>query len=175
MMVLNSGYRSPLTFNEEVIGQAERALERLGSGLKPAQTGVEGIPDGKGKEILDQVEKTRQVFEAAMDDDFNTAGALGHLFDLVRAINQARADGATDEQLSDAQATLRKLCGVFGLRLADQVSSRPADAFVDLLMEVRAAVREQKMWPLSDLIRDRLSELGVEVEDGKDSSSWVWK
>jgi cysteinyl-tRNA synthetase len=175
MMVLNSGYRSPLTFNEEVIGQAERALERLGSGLKPAQTGVEGIPDGKGKEILDQAEKTRQVFEAAMDDDFNTAGALGHLFDLVRAINQARADGATDEQLSDAQATLRKLCGVFGLRLADQVSMRPADAFVDLIMEVRAAVREQKMWPLSDLIRDRLSELGVEVEDGKDSSSWVWK
>ncbi len=175
MMVLNSGYRNPLTFNDEVIGQAERALERLGSGLKPAQSEAEGIPDGNAKELKNLAEKTRQAFEDAMDDDFNSAGALGHLFDLVRAINQARADGARVEQLSVAQDTLRELCGVFGLRLGDQIGERPADAFVDLLMEVRAAVREQKLWPLSDLIRDRLGELGVEVEDGKNGSTWSWK
>ena len=175
IMVLNSGYRSPLTFNDEVIGQAERALERLTSALKPTQPGATGIPDEKASGLAAQAEKARQGFEASMDDDFNSAGALGHLFELVRATNQARADGATDAQLEVAQNTLRELCAVLGLRLTGESGSRETGAFVDLLMEVRAAVREQKMWALSDLIRDRLSELGVQVEDAKGGSSWSWK
>ena len=52
-----------------------------------------------------------------MDDDFNSAGALGNLFDLVRVINQARADGATNDELQTAQAELNELTGVLGLRL----------------------------------------------------------
>ncbi len=175
MMVLNSGYRSPLTFNDEVIGQAERALERLNSGLKPAQPGAAGIADEEVNELLAQAHKARQGFEAAMDDDFNSAGGLGYLFELVRTINQARSDGATGDQLQAAQDTLRELCGVFGLRQAGAIGAQPADAFVELLMEVRAAVREQKIWALSDLIRDRLAELGVQVEDAKGGSSWSWK
>jgi len=175
MMVLNSGYRNPLTFNDEVIGQAERALDRLNSGLKPAAEEAKGIPDNDAEELRKQAEKTRQAFEAAMDNDFNSAGALGHMFELVRSINQARADGASGEQLAAAQDTLRELCGVFGLWLAEQEAVHPADAFIDLLIEIRGDLRAQKMWALSDLIRDRLGELGVQVEDGKSGSSWSWK
>jgi cysteinyl-tRNA synthetase len=175
MMVLNSGYRSPLTFNDEVIQQAETALDRLASGLKPSQPGASGISDDQKKVLDTQMKKTREGFENAMDDDFNTAGALGNLFDLVRAINQARADGATDEQLAEPQGLLKKLTDVFGLRLGAKDSAREADPFVELLLELRAKVREQKMWDLSDLIRDRLAELGVQVEDGKGGSSWTWK
>jgi cysteinyl-tRNA synthetase len=175
MMVLNSGYRGPLTFNDEVIQQAETALERLASGLKPSQPGASGISEDQKKVLDTQMKKTREGFENAMDDDFNTAGALGNLFDLVRAINQARADGAADEQLAEPQGLLKKLTDVFGLRLGVKASAHEADPFVELLLEVRAKVREQKLWDLSDLIRDRLAELGVQVEDAKNGSNWTWK
>ncbi len=175
MMVLNSGYRSPLTFNDEVIEQAEKALERLTSGLKPALPDTSGISEDQQKALQDQIKKTREGFESSMDDDFNTAGALGNLFDLVRAINQARADGAEDDQLADAQSLLKELSDVFGLRLGMDESAHEADPFVALLLEVRAKVREQKMWELSDQIRDQLSELGVQVEDAKGGSTWTWK
>ncbi len=114
-------------------------------------------------------------FEAAMDDDFNTAGALGNLFDLVRAINQARADGATNEQIAEIQSLLKELISVLGLRLGPKVAVHEADPFIELLMEVRAKLRAQKMWEMSDFIRDRLSELGVQVEDSRSGSTWTWK
>jgi len=175
MMVLNSGYRSPLTFNDEVIGQAETALDRLASALKPAQPDAAGVSDACMQPLRDQMKKTREGFENAMDDDFNTAGALGNLFDLVRAVNQARADGASNDQLAEAQSLLKQLTDVFGLQLGAKKGALEADPFVELLLEVRAKAREQKMWELSDLIRDRLAELGVQVEDAKGGSNWTWK
>lgn len=175
LMVLNSGYRNPLTFNDEVIGQAEKALERLQSALKPALPDAIGPGKDSLKKLSDQVEATRAGFEDSMDDDFNSAGALGHLFELVRVTNQARADGATDDELAPAQQTLDELSNVLGLSLRVQESAQAADEFIDLLVEVRSQVREAKLWELSDKIRDRLAELGVQVEDAKGGSSWFWK
>ena len=175
MMVLNSGYRSPLTFNEEVIGQAEKALGRLQSALKPAQLDAEGVPDLAADALNQLAEETKAKFEAAMDDDFNSAGALGHLFDMVRAINQARADGAVTEQLKGAQDLLVEITTVLGLTLQEKHEGQTADPFIDLLVEIRTRVRGEKLWELSDMIRDRLSEMGVQVEDAKDGSTWIWK
>ena len=175
MMVLNSGYRSPLTFNDEVISQAEKALERLLSALKSALPEAEGLPDSQLKDLKEQIEETRQGFNESMDDDFNTAGALGKLFDLVRVVNQARADGADSEQLSEAQDILSELTEILGLTFSEKVSEHAADPFIDLLVKIRSEVREQKMWELSDVIRDQLSELGVQIEDSKAGSTWMWK
>jgi len=176
MMVLNSGYRNPLTFNDEVIGQAEKALERLVSALKPAALDASSL-SGDGKQLLsEQIDKTRAGFMDSMDDDFNSAGALGHLFELVRAINQARAKGALDSELSSAQDTLKELTAVLGLSIdARGTVASQADAFIDLLLAVRAQVREAKMWGLSDQIRDQLAKLGVNIEDAKGGSTWTWK
>ena len=93
----------------------------------------------------------------------------------MRVINQARADGATDEQLKSAQDVLEELSGVLGLRLRVEKESHAADAFVDLLVEVRQDVRQAKLWELSDKIRDRLAAMGVQVEDAKSGSTWFWK
>ena len=175
MMVLNSGYRNPLTFNDEVIGQAEKAYERLETGLKPAPTESAGLSEKEKKAVTVQMEKTKAGFEKAMDDDFNSAGALGNLFDLVRVINQARADGASNENLKDAQKMLLSLTGVLGLTLGVREGAHPADAFIDILIEVRSEIRENKMWALSDTIRDKLAALGVQVEDSKSGSAWTWK
>ncbi|MEW5871183.1 MAG: cysteine--tRNA ligase [Chloroflexota bacterium] len=175
MIVLNSGYRSPLAFGDEIIAQAERALERLRSALRPATSAASVA----GPEILqalqEQMRITLQGFQEAMDDDFNTAGALGRLFDLIRAINQARDAGAPADDLAAAQNLLIELAGALGLRLVQtEDSNTPADAFIDLLVEVRAELRKQKLWAMSDLVRDRLVELGVVLEDGKDGSTWRW-
>lgn len=62
--------------------------------------------------------------------------------------------------------------GVLGLKLAEKQGSADADAFINLLIEVRADVRKQKLWALSDQIRDKLKELGVTIEDSKDGTSW---
>jgi len=61
---------------------------------------------------------------------------------------------------------------VLGLRMREKQGSGDTDKFITLLIEVRAEVRKQKLWPLSDLIRDRLKELGVTLEDGKDGTTW---
>ncbi|HSV86868.1 MAG TPA: cysteine--tRNA ligase [Levilinea sp.] len=175
-LVLNSAYRNPLTFNDEVIEQAERALERLRSSLRPALPGAINADSDALDALYRQAKDTQAAFIAAMDDDFNSAGALGHLFDLVRAINQARDSGATNDQLKPAQDTLRELTGVLGLRLdATDGGNQAAEPFIDLLVELRSEVRNQKMWALSDMIRDRLSGLGVILEDSRDGTSWRWK
>jgi len=175
MMVLNSGYRSPLTFNDEVIDQAQKGLERLQSGIKEAQPGAEGAPAGSLKALAAQAEATHAGFETCMDDDFNSAGALGNLFDLVRVINQARADGATNEELQAAQAELTEITGVLGLRLKATQQGQGADAFISMLVALRTELRTKKEWALSDRIRDELAEQGVIVEDSAKGSTWHWK
>jgi cysteinyl-tRNA synthetase len=177
MMVLNASYRSPLTFNDEVVAQAERNLERLRSSLRPARPAGGSISDSASQTLDRQMETTQQGFIEAMDDDFNTAGALGHLFELVRTINQVRDDGLDQEKLSPAQDLVRELAEeVFGLRLERaEIIDAQAAPFIDLLIEMRNQLRDQKLWALSDMVRDRLLELGILVEDTKDGTSWRWK
>jgi cysteinyl-tRNA synthetase len=174
MMILNSSYRNPLTFGEDVIAQAERALERLRLALRPVSGGT--LASGEAVESLNrQAEATRQGFVESMDDDFNTAGALGFLFDLLRAINQARDAGVAPEQIGQAQGALRELMQVFGLRPERETGGSQADAFINLLIEIRRELRSQKLWALSDRVRDRLAELGVLLEDSKEGTTWRWK
>jgi cysteinyl-tRNA synthetase len=175
MLVLNGSYRGPLAFTNEAVQGAERAVERLKSGLRPAPASAAGLPPEAAVALADQAETTQQAFAEAMDDDFNTAGGLAALFELVRAINTARDRGAAAVQLEPAQQTLRELAGVLGLRLAEKQGAGEAAKFIDLLIQVRTEVRTQKLWALSDLIRDRLKDLGVILEDGKDGTTWHWE
>jgi len=111
-----------------------------------------------------------------MDDDFNTAGALSHLFELVRMINQARAESARDEDLQSAQVVLRELSSVLGLQLAEKAPAiSGAEPFIHLLLDLRSQLRAQKLWSLSDQIRNDLLNLGVVIEDSKEGTSWRWK
>jgi len=173
--VLNANYRGPMTFNDEVLAQSENALNRLTSGFRPALPGAKGATVEILASLAKKVEETQTSFINNMDDDFNSAGALGSLFDLVRMINQARASGATDQELQPAQEKVRELTSVFGLVLAETKGSESqSDAFIDLLLGLRASVRKDKLWAYADLIRDRLKELGVTLEDSKDGTTWRW-
>jgi cysteinyl-tRNA synthetase len=208
IMVLNSSYRHPLTYGDDVVEQAERGLERMRGGLRPALPGAKGADAAALKR---QSEEAVPAFLQAMDDDFNTAAALGVLFELVRQINQARDAGASNEQLHASQDVLRELSGVLGLRLvAATQESKEVDTapFVELfeeikselafqaprlsnltkpeaqdgsalhliesLLVIREKLRTNKLWALSDRIRDRLAALGVQVEVSSGGSSWHW-
>ncbi len=174
MLVLNSAYRAPLIFNDETQDAAEKSLERLKSGLRPAQPGAKGIPAGSASELTSQSEATQQSFVNAMDDDLNTPLALAAIYELVKAINTARDEGATDDQLKTAQFTLRELTGVFGLRLQEKKGSSEQEAQVNALIAERNEARKQKQWALSDQIRDKLKSLGVTIEDSKEGTTWRW-
>ena len=172
LLILNASYRSPLTYNEEVIEQAAHALERLKGGLRSASP-LPDLDPGEAGTLAQAAEQAQIGFETAMDDDFNSAGALGYLFELVRAINEARTAGIDEENLGAAQDVLLKLAGVFGLSLTqqDQLDAEAAP-FIDLLLEIRRELRSAKQFELSDRIRDRLSEMGISLEDGKGGTVW---
>jgi cysteinyl-tRNA synthetase len=176
-MVLNSSYRGPLTFNDEVIAQSEKALERLHSALRPAQPVSAGLAEDALKELRKQMAVARTGFIDAMDDDFNTAGAMGCLFDLVRSINQARADGAAQDELKPAQDLLRELTRVLGLTLEIKGESGGQEAapFIQMLVDLRLELRKQKLYALGDQVRKQLADLGVTLEDGKEGTTWRWQ
>ncbi|WP_038039827.1 cysteine--tRNA ligase [Thermorudis peleae] len=175
LFVLTSHYRSPLAFTEEAFAAAKRGLARLQSAVRGYQPD-EPLPAPPDEEIVRHANETRTGFVAAMDDDFNTPEALARLFELTRAINRAQATGASRAGIRYAQATLYELAGVLGLRLDEPESprGREAEPFIELLLEVRSALREQRQWSLADRIRDRLNELGVTVEDTPQGSTWRW-
>lgn len=163
MLVLMSHYRSPVTYSDEAMEAARAGAERLREAAfaeLPANT--TGEPVGTNA--------VRDRFIEAMDDDLNTPRAIAQLFELSREINRGR-DEARD--VREAQSTLRELAGVLGFtlekRATDAVEAAP---FIDLLLELRTELRTAKQYALADKVRDRLGDLGIEVKDGPEGSSW---
>src|SRR5512138_2498909 len=153
MLVLMGSYRAPLIFNEETQDAAEKSLERLKSALRPASASAKGFSADATSALASQAESTKQSFTDAMDDDFNTPLALAALYELVKAINTARDNGANDEQLKSAQTMLRELTGVFGLRLQEKQGSSEDEVKVNALIAERNEARKQKQWARSDELR----------------------
>ncbi len=174
MAVLNGSYRSPLVFNDDVIQQATSALERLKGGLRAGAIAEGGNPES-GADLAQRVAAAEQGFRLAMDDDFNTAAAMSHLFDLVRAINQARDAGAGADDLVLAQGKLKELAAVLGLRLEDEPAPAEAGPYIELLLDIRQRLRENGEFGLADGIRDGLISLGVVIEDNKEGSAWRFR
>ena len=112
-----------------------------------------------------------------MDDDFNTPNALAALFDFARAINRAKDEGAGASDVAAAQAKLRELMMVLGLR-PDAASAgdtgQAATPFIELLLEVRRDLRAAKQWQLADKVRDSMTKLGVALEDNPQGTTWRW-
>ncbi len=173
MLLLQAHYRSPINYDDARLQQAQQALERLRGAMRPAYPEAQGADAATLQALKAEQRAAVQGFEAAMDDDFNTAVALGHLFNLVRAINRARDAGATAAQLAPAQETLRRLAeDVFGLHLTPETVTGDIAPLVELLLEVRQELRRARQYALADRIRDGLAALGIVVEDTPQGSVW---
>ncbi|MCH8309601.1 MAG: cysteine--tRNA ligase [Chloroflexi bacterium] len=161
LFFLSSHYRSPLMYTEANVASQETALERLKNAVRPA-------PSAPAGSVLN-ANSFKVRFVEAMDDDFNTPRALAAMFDLVREINRCKDDGS---DVSGAQDTLRELSGILGVTLDDVSESSDAGPFVQLLVDVRTELREARQFDIADSIRDRLSELGVTIEDNPGGTDW---
>jgi cysteinyl-tRNA synthetase len=116
-------------------------------------------------------------FETAIDDDFGTPGAIAALFTLASAINRARDQSAGAADLAAAQKVLAELAAVLGFDLEAGYARAAntavgAGPFIELLLEQRQAARDAKDWAGADRIRDRLLELGVQIEDTPGGTVW---
>jgi len=161
LFILGSHYRSPLTYSEETLKAAESGMERLRQATKDGGTA--------GKTVLDS-EPFRRRFIESMDDDFNTAQAIAVLFELAREVNRAREESY---DVSEAQSTLAELAGVLGFTL-EEMAKPPLDAepLIGVLIEIRNELRKAKQWQLADVIRSRLADLGVALEDTPKGTVW---
>jgi cysteinyl-tRNA synthetase len=171
LFLLQTHYRSSILYSREGLDNAVKALDRLRGALE----GFE--PTAAPEPMPAWAQDAQAAFERAMDDDFNTPGALGTLFDLVREINRRRAAGESSGEVAAGQRTLRSLAAVIGLELdppTDTGDSRSEDAgpFIELLLTTRQRLREAKQWALADEIRNQLRDLGVLVEDRPDGAVW---
>ena len=163
MWVFQSHYRSPATYDVENLVAAERAVRRLRQAAEAVNTGV-----GSGEAY--DADHVRQRFVEAMDDDLNTPRALAAIFDLAREIFTEQAKGS---DISDAQATLRELVGVLGLTLEEPESNDTTDdAKIEDLIEKRQSARQGRDYATADEIRDQLAEMGVEIMDTPQGTTW---
>ncbi len=169
--ILGSHYRGPLTYSTENLDNAKAALERFYMALR-------GLPSGQEAGIKGQETEYEQRFSAAMNDDFNTPGAMAVMFDLVRDINRVRGEDMKEAvRLGDV---LRRLGGVLGLLQGDpegflkdtKTVSGLAPEEVEHLIAQRDAARASKNWGESDRIRDWLKAQGVILEDNAGKTTW---
>ncbi|MDH5371437.1 MAG: cysteine--tRNA ligase [Acidimicrobiia bacterium] len=175
LFYLRAHYRTPLEYSEQLLEDADSALERL-------RTFCRRAPVGKAAPDPDFLRR----FTAAMDDDFNTPDALAVVFESVKEGNRRLDEGLDADPIVSAFSTM---VGVLGLELAeddgDDLSSRlgdiagrfgisqgTVDDIIESLLELRAKARDERDWATSDGIRDELAGIGVIVEDAVDGARW---
>jgi len=173
MFMLMSHYRSPLNYSGDILLQAKSALERI----KTAKSNLEFIAENGSdnfteNEFVETLPKFRERFIEAMDDDFNTADAVSVIFELVRECNSVAAGAEPSKKFAKAALeVLNELIGVLGLIYGDGGAGE-IDEEVEALIEARAAARKEKNWAKADEIRDKLTELGIVLEDTPQGVKW---
>lgn len=167
--MLSAHYRSPINFSKELMDSAKSALERIYNCLDSmsffADSAAEKELSESETEFSRRLDKYKDKFVAAMDDDINTADAISVIFEIVADANkEITAESNTAKALiQKVVSTIHELGDVLGLLGRKTASSLPAE--VEELIKKRADARSAKNWAESDAIRDKLKELGYTVKD----------
>ena len=159
---------------ESATGGVARLAETIAQLEKQALTAAEGAGDAA---LLLAAEEAERAFSAAMNDDFNTPEAVAAIFGFVRAANGASTAGIGNRAATAAKAFLESRAGaVLGILPGKKAGAADAgfgEGLMGVLIELRKALREQKLFALADLLRDRLAALGVTIKDQKDGATWT--
>ncbi|MDO5441109.1 MAG: cysteine--tRNA ligase [Bacillota bacterium] len=163
--LLSAQYRGPINFSHDLMEEAKTSLERIREckrNLKSAKATAE-IDCSAQIAALDQY-KTKYI--ECMDDDLNTAGAIGAIFELVREINSALRNPVSEEYIAAALKMLDELTAVLGLLRKEE--NAEIDPELQALIDQRQAARAAKDWATADAIRDKLAAMGITIKDTKD-------
>jgi cysteinyl-tRNA synthetase len=193
LFILSSHYRSPIEFSNEQLHDAESSLERYYSTMARIDDFLSHAPETTKRiqtaEIEAVLEKFKDRFEEAMDDDFNTALAIGHIFELVREVNKfldskpsGEAAKALIKRAKDIFETIGDVLNLFN-RTPDEwnidlLKSKKiplTESEIESKIEERRIARQNKDWAMADSIRKELEDRGIILEDKKDGTSWKVK
>jgi cysteinyl-tRNA synthetase len=198
--MLQSHYKSPVDFSDVALAEARTGMDRFYATLKAIKESLTGCDDsfrmtidevsGKNRELADRLMSLPDKFKDAMDDDFATPKAIGHIFDAVRLVNGYLGDKAFTVNseacfiLNLAQENLREVGRVLGLFLEDpdqyftqdrdkEARKRGLDVGeIDGLIEARRAARQARDWKRADEIRQILAEKQIIIQDSPAGTTW---
>lgn len=166
--LISSQYRSPINYSVDIINQAKNSLERLYTCRDNIDFAIKNAPEGG--EIPEFVERCKNDFITAMEDDLNTADALAAIFVFVREINGIIAAGANKETLTACADLFDQLTGVLGLVYNRKENT--LDDEIETLIKKRTEARKAKDFKTADEIRDKLKEMGIILEDTPQGVKW---
>jgi len=177
MFVLTTHYRSPLDYSEDALDAAEKGMKRLQTAYRLLLDQIEDTDVEPGN-LPEVIAEHQQRFLEAMDEDFNTAGALAALFDIAHEANSLLSGPEPPDQpslVAIKQVYDRLGEQILGLRLeegSDTGEESLENGLAQLLTDLRANLRKEKQFELADGIRDGLTALGIQIEDKPDGTVW---
>ena len=180
--IVQTHYRSPLDFTDERLAEAKTSLARLKNSWDNAAELSSRKDEGAGstKSLLAAAMEAKAAFYEAMDDDFNTALAISHLFSLSKEINiyynevttgAAAFDAANFAKVRAVYAEMAEVIGIFEAK-EEKAADGLVDSLMELLLNLRQKAREEKNWALADHLRDELKARGVVIEDTPQGARW---
>lgn len=166
-MFLQTHYRNPINFSDKLLDQAKAALGRLHDFVRNLSHVIVGdVSD----EVRGLVKVAKDTFEKTMDDDFDTAGALGAIFELVKSVNiLAKKNDFTDLDVEEILGFLKKVDEVLGVIFFEE---EELGSDVEALIKEREDARASKDFARADEIRDELLEMGIVLEDKPEGTLW---
>ena len=179
--IVSTHYRSPLDFSDARLDESAASLARLKNALDSIKELAKDAKEDNdsGKELLAKAQETKKNFYEAMDDDFNTALAIGTMFELAKEINIYYNEVIAGKVVCDKQAVNEALkvfeetadiIGIF--QDGDEQDDKLADKLMDLIIDIRQNARKQKDWATADKIRDELKAIGIVLEDSPTGVRW---
>ena len=170
--LLSSQYRSPINYTEDTLLQSKAAVERLDNCLSNigfAKKNAAGDFSNEEKECVAFLNEKKQAFIEAMEDDLNTADAIGFLFEMTRAINTLTARNCSQEFIKNVEEIYVPLCELLGF--GTEAESDDA-AYIEEMIALRAEAKKAKDYAKADAIRNELKEEGIILEDTPQGVKW---
>ena len=172
--MLSAHDRSPLNFSADLMESAANALERIRNAVDNLEFLKKSAADrdltGEEQELAKQIDEFEAKFDAAMDDDLNTADAISAIFELVRAVNAGISAESSLKLVEQAQNSIVALCDVLGIKA--KVEQEVLDSDIEALIEERQAARKAKNFARADEIRDQLQAMGIVLLDTREGVKW---
>ncbi|MDE6888745.1 MAG: cysteine--tRNA ligase [Eubacterium sp.] len=175
--MLSAHYRSPLNFSAELMEAAKTGLERICTAaeyltrlLKADQDGADAPMTEEEEQLYEQAGQYQKKFEAAMEDDCNTADAVSSVFELVKFINTNATASNSSAYVKKLYDKLETLCDLLGIIVAPKEEMLDAD--IERLIQERQEARKNKDFARADQIRDELAEKGILLKDTREGVTW---